>query len=92
MKGGRPAHQAYYLYEELLQLPSGRTPRTLAAHAAAHLVLGHVDEARADILEARQMQGGGEDEAVLAVGASLGMEGCLECVAGRLGGDWNAVS
>jgi coatomer protein complex subunit epsilon len=45
----------------------------LAAHAAAHLLLTHYDEAKADVQEA------GEGEAdVLAVGASLGLEGYAE--------------
>ena len=73
-KGSRPLHQSYYFYEELYQLPSGRTPAVLASHAAAHLLLGHVDEAKADIEEAVQ-QGGETDGDVLAVGASLAMEG-----------------
>ena len=73
-KGSRPLHQSYYFYEELYQLPSGRTSAVLASHAAAHLLLGHVDEAKADIEEAVQ-QGGEADGDVLAVGASLGMEG-----------------
>ena len=73
-KGSRPLHQSYYFYEELYQLPSGRTPAVLASHAAAHLLLGHVDEAKADINEAIQ-QGGEADGDVVAVAASLGMEG-----------------
>ena len=73
-KGSRPLHQSYYFYEELYQLPSGRTPAVLASHAASHLLLGHVDEAKADINEAIQ-QGGEADGDVLAVAASLGMEG-----------------
>jgi coatomer protein complex subunit epsilon len=68
--GARPLHQAYYFYEELYQLPNGRTPQVLAAHAAAHLLLGHVDEAKADILEAKESAP--EDPAVLAVAVSLG--------------------
>lgn len=78
-KGSRPLHQSYYFYEELYQLPSGRTPAVLASHAAAHLLLGHVDEAKADIEEAVQ-QGGESDGDVLAVGASLGMEGYAQYV------------
>jgi len=68
--GARPLHQAYYFYEELYQLPNGRIPPVLAAHAAAHLLLGHVDEAKADIDEAKQR--GADDPAVLAVATSLG--------------------
>lgn len=69
--GSRPLHQAYYFYEELYQLPNGRTPPVLAAHAAAHRLLGHDDEAKADISEA--MQGSGaSDPAVLAVATTLG--------------------
>lgn len=76
-KGSRPLHQSYYFYEELYQLPSGRTPPVLASHAAAHLLLGHLDEAKADIAEA--MNGGGEkDASVLAVAASLGTDGAVE--------------
>ncbi|KAI5454947.1 hypothetical protein NCC49_002223 [Naganishia albida] len=71
--GGRPLNQSYYLYEELYQQPSGRTPAVLASHAAAHLLLGHVDEAKADILEAQQRQDGKQDPAVLSVAASLNM-------------------
>ncbi|GHJ88459.1 hypothetical protein NliqN6_4861 [Naganishia liquefaciens] len=71
--GGRPLNQSYYLYEELYQQPSGRTPAILASHAAAHLLLGHIDEAKADILEAQQRQDGKEDPAVLSVGSSLHM-------------------
>jgi coatomer protein complex subunit epsilon len=78
-KGSRPLHQSYYFYEELYQLPSGRTPPVLASHAAAHLLLGHVDEAKADISEA-VAQGGESDGDVLAVAASLGMEGYVQYV------------
>jgi coatomer protein complex subunit epsilon len=77
-QGGRPLNQSYYLYEELYQLPSGRTPTVLASHAAAHLLLGHVDEARADILEAQQTENGKNDAAVLSVGATLGLPGCFK--------------
>ncbi|RSH91088.1 hypothetical protein EHS25_010264 [Saitozyma podzolica] len=73
--GARPLHQAYYYYEELYQLPNGRTPPVLAAHAAAHLLLTHVDEAKADINEAVQREGGDKDGDVLAVGVSLGIDG-----------------
>jgi coatomer protein complex subunit epsilon len=66
-------NQSYYLYEELYQAPSGRTPAVLAAHAAAHLLLGHSEEAKADILEARQTEKGQSDANVLSVGATLGM-------------------
>lgn len=69
--GGRPLHQAYYFFEELYQLPSGRTPNVLASHAAAHLLLGHIDEAKADIEEAKRL---GDDPNVLAVATSLGDE------------------
>ncbi|WVR06392.1 hypothetical protein IAU60_003423 [Kwoniella sp. DSM 27419] len=72
--GARPLHQSYYYYEELYQLPNGRTPPVLASHAAAHLLLGHVDEAKADIQEASQRDGGADAD-VLAVGASLGLDG-----------------
>lgn len=64
-------HQAYYFYEELYQLPAGRTPPVLASHAAAHLLLGHEDEAKADIADAKG-SGGGNDPNVLAVATSLG--------------------
>lgn len=67
--GARPLHQAYYFYEELYQLPAGRTPNVLASHAAAHLLLGHEDEAKADIEEAKRQ---GDDPNVLAVATSLG--------------------
>ncbi|OCF45979.1 hypothetical protein I317_00067 [Kwoniella heveanensis CBS 569] len=78
--GGRPLHQSYYYFEELYQLPSGRTGPVLASHAAAHLLLGHVDEAKADVVEASQ-RSEGENGDVLAVGASLGMEGYAEKLA-----------
>lgn len=68
--GARPLHQAYYYYEELYQLPGGRTPGVLAAHAAAHLLLGHEDEARADIADAQGQDADNED--VLAVATALG--------------------
>ncbi|KAJ9106250.1 hypothetical protein QFC21_001395 [Naganishia friedmannii] len=71
--GGRPLNQSYYLYEELYQQPSGRTPAVLASHAAAHFLLGHVEEAKADILEAQGTQSGKSDPAVLSVGSSLNM-------------------
>ncbi|KAJ9124033.1 hypothetical protein QFC22_000826 [Naganishia vaughanmartiniae] len=71
--GGRLLNQSYYLYEELYQLPSGRTPAVLASHAAAHFLLGHVEEAKADILEAQGTQSGKSDPAVLSVGTSLSM-------------------
>lgn len=48
----------------------------LASHAAAHLLLGHVDEAKADIQEASQS--GDSDPDVLAVGTSLGLQGYAE--------------
>lgn len=76
--GGRPLNQSYYLYEELYQAPSGRTPAVLASHAAAHLLLGHVEEAKADILEAQQTEKGKSDANVLSVGATLGMPGFYE--------------
>jgi len=71
-------NQSYYLYEELYQAPSGRTPAVLASHAAAHLLLGHVEEAKADILEAQQTEKGKSDANVLSVGATLGMPGFYE--------------
>ncbi|TXT15862.1 hypothetical protein VHUM_00365 [Vanrija humicola] len=70
--GARPLHQAYYFYEELYQLPAGRTPPVLASHAAAHLLLSHVDEAKADVQEAQGRDGGADDANVLAVATSLG--------------------
>jgi coatomer protein complex subunit epsilon len=71
-------NQSYYLYEELYQAPSGRTSTVLASHAAAHLMLGHVDEAKADILEAQQTENGKSDANVMSVGATLGMPDCFE--------------
>ncbi|WWD18527.1 hypothetical protein CI109_102980 [Kwoniella shandongensis] len=79
--GSRPLHQSYYFYEELYQLPGGRTAPVLASHAAAHLLLGHVDEAKADIIEATQREGGAQDGDVLSVGTSLGVEGFAEKLA-----------
>ncbi|WWC62489.1 uncharacterized protein I303_105085 [Kwoniella dejecticola CBS 10117] len=79
--GSRPLHQSYYFYEELYQLPSGRTPPVLASHAASHLLLGHIDEAKADVLEASQKENGDKDGNVLAVGTSLGIEGYAEKLA-----------
>ncbi|WWC88738.1 uncharacterized protein L201_003651 [Kwoniella dendrophila CBS 6074] len=79
--GSRPLHQSYYFYEELYQLPSGRTPPVLASHAAAHLLLGHLDEAKADIIEASQRENGDKEGDVLAVGTSLGIEGYAEKLA-----------
>lgn len=76
--GGRPLNQSYYLYEELYQAPSGRTAHVLASHAAAHLLLGHVDEAKGDIIEAQQTEGAKGDANVLAVGATLGMPDSLQ--------------
>ena len=78
MQGARPLHQAYYFYEELYQLPAGRTPSVLASHAAAHLLLGHVDEAKADIQEAMEKDDGAADGDVLSVATSLGIEGASE--------------
>lgn len=74
-QGSRPLHQSYYYYEELYQLPSGRTPPVLASHAASHLLLSHVDEAKADINEALQRDGGDKEGDVLAVAASLRLDG-----------------
>ncbi|KAL7420779.1 hypothetical protein Q5752_004731 [Cryptotrichosporon argae] len=76
--GARPLHQSYYFYEELYQLPAGRTLPVLASHAAAHLLLGHVDEAKADIADAAGREGGATDADVLAVGTSAGLEGYAE--------------
>jgi coatomer protein complex subunit epsilon len=59
-------------------LPSGRTHPVLASHAAAHLLLGHVDEAKADVNEALQREGGDKEGDVLAVGTSLRMDGFAE--------------
>ncbi len=61
-------------------MPSGRTPQVLASHAAAHLLLGHVDEAKADIMEAMKSDGGegAKESCVLSVGATLGMDGMVE--------------
>ena len=49
----------------------------MSAHAAAHLMLTHIDEAKADIQQAAGAGAGAgaEDADVLAVGASLGLEG-----------------
>jgi coatomer protein complex subunit epsilon len=77
-QGARSLHQSYYYFEELYQLPSGRTPPVLASHAAAHLLLSHVDEAKADIQEAIQSGSGEKEGDVLAVATSLGMEGYAE--------------
>jgi coatomer protein complex subunit epsilon len=74
-QGGRPLHQSYYYFEELYQLPSGRTGPVLASHAAAHYLQGHIDEAKADIQEGLQRDGGENDGDILAVGAALGMDG-----------------
>lgn len=79
--GSRPLHQAYYFYEELYQLPAGRTPGVLASHAAAHLLLGHSEEAKADIADAVG-SGGGDDANVLAVAASLGDDDAQAKLAG----------
>ncbi|WWC70695.1 uncharacterized protein I206_104646 [Kwoniella pini CBS 10737] len=79
--GSRPLHQSYYFYEELYQLPSGRTPPVLASHAASHLLLGHIDEAKADIVEASQKENGDKDGNILAVGTTLGIEGYSEKLA-----------
>lgn len=76
--GSQPLHQSYYFYEELYQLPNGRTAPVLASHAAAHLLLGHVDEAKADIVEASQSKAAQSSSDVLAVGASVGAEGFAE--------------
>jgi coatomer protein complex subunit epsilon len=81
-QGSRALHQSYYFYEELYQLPSGRTGSIFASHAASHLLLGHIDEAKADIDEALQRDGGDKDAEVLAVGTSLGMEGLAAWVDG----------
>ena len=78
IKGARPLHQSYYFYEELYQLASGRTAAVLASHAAAHLLLGHVDEAKADVSQAMGLEGGDRDGDVLATGTSLGLEGYAE--------------
>jgi len=43
------------------------------------LLLGHVDEAKADITEAMS-QGGEADGDILAVAAGLGMEGYVQLV------------
>ena len=59
-------------------MPNGRTGPVLASHAAAHLLLTHLDEAKADITEASQREGGDKDGDVLAVGTSLGLEGYAE--------------
>jgi len=50
----------------------------LASHAASHLLLGHVDEAKADINEALQREGGDREGDVLAVAASLRLDGFAE--------------
>lgn len=50
----------------------------MASHAAAHLLLTHVDEAKADVQEALQRDGGDKDADVLAVGVSLGLDGFEE--------------
>ena len=43
-------------------------------------MLGHVDEAKADVSEALEKEGGDKDGDVLAVGTSLGMEECAGSV------------
>lgn len=52
----------------------------MASHAAAHLLLTHVDEAKADVTEASQKEGGDKDGDILAVAVSLGFDGYLESV------------
>lgn len=76
--GGRALHQSYYLYEELYQMPAGRTANVLAPHAASHYLLGHVDEAKADVLEALKREEAKKDPQVLAVAVALGMQEQLE--------------
>ncbi|BFZ61649.1 hypothetical protein YB2330_002722 [Saitoella coloradoensis] len=44
--GGNGYSQSFYLYEELSQTPSTRTPLTLTALGVAHVHLGQLDEAR----------------------------------------------
>jgi len=41
-------------------------------------MLGHVDEAKADVSEAMGRESGEKDGDVLAVGTSLGLEGCAQ--------------
>jgi len=69
---GPALEQAYYFYDELLQAPaSARQPAILAAHGAAHFLLGHVDEAQADVEQAVEAAGGkANDGAVNALGAA----------------------
>lgn len=74
-QGGKGLQQSYYLYEELYQLPSGRTPNAFAAHAAAHTLMGHVDEAKADISQALERDLGNQKSDVYALGVTLGMDG-----------------
>ncbi|ORX33447.1 coatomer epsilon subunit-domain-containing protein [Kockovaella imperatae] len=70
--GARPLHQSYYFYEELYQLPNGRTPAVVASHAASHLLLGHLEEAKADIQNLEDAS-----PEVLAVAKTLGLAATL---------------
>lgn len=59
-------------------MPAGRTANVIAGHAAAHYLLGHVDEAKSDIMDALKREDAKNDSQVLAVAASMGMNEQLE--------------
>lgn len=68
---GPPLQQAYYFYDELLLAPSSsRSPAILAAHGAAHLLLGHLEEAQADVEQALGAEGGDTEASVLSLAAA----------------------
>jgi coatomer protein complex subunit epsilon len=75
LQQGPSLQQAYYVYDELLSLPSGRTPTILASHAAAHLLLGHIEEARGDVQVILALEGDYEASAQQLKGIAAAIMG-----------------
>jgi coatomer protein complex subunit epsilon len=84
---GPSLQPSYYFYDELLLGPSGRTPSILGAHAAAHLLLSHVDEARSDVEVALALPATSE-----AAGTHVDLLGVMSAVQGvKAGADEGSV-
>ncbi|CDZ96791.1 Vesicle coat complex COPI, epsilon subunit [Phaffia rhodozyma] len=77
---GPTLQQAYYFYDETLLAPTGRTAPILAAHGAAHHLLGHKEEAEGDVNAALEVanEQTGEAGAIATAAGVLGTQAVLD--------------